>query len=77
MRMDYRVTWTEVSNHTRDLTPDELADLLGVEVSELSAKFENDEVDGELADALADLDDDGFEFLTREQIEIWELGEEG
>jgi hypothetical protein len=65
MTSTYRVTWTEVSHHERDLTAEELAELLDVSADDIDP----DDTEG-LADALADLDDDGFQYLTREDIEV-------
>jgi hypothetical protein len=63
----FRVSWTEVSHHEVELTE--------VELASLRTRPENDDpedIDG-LADGLAQLDDDGFEWLTREDIEVSEI----
>jgi hypothetical protein len=63
----FRVSWTEVSHHEVELTE--------VELASLRTGPENDDpedIDG-LADGLAQLDDDGFEWLTREDIEVSEI----
>jgi hypothetical protein len=66
----YEVRWTEVSRHSVRLPANELAALLGVGVEELEAMADDDIDTGVLADELANLDDDGFEWLTREEIEV-------
>ncbi|WP_405799495.1 hypothetical protein [Streptomyces sp. NBC_01506] len=61
----YTVRWIETSEHRRDLTDEEMAELKGVTVAEL-AEMEEDEVADDLNDLLAELDDDGFEGLVRD-----------
>lgn len=63
----FTVTWTEISTHEVQLTALELANLLGVGVFDLNEGA--DLTDGP-EDALAELDDDGFDGLTRESIEV-------
>jgi len=63
--MPYTIEWTEVSTHKRELSDEEFADLIGVAVEEL-ADMDEDELSEDLEDRLAELDDDGFEGLTRE-----------
>jgi hypothetical protein len=70
----YVITWTEISNHRRDLTAAELATILNTTVAELST-VDVDELASELPDALAELDDSGLLGLTREDIHV--VTEEG
>ncbi|MEU5403733.1 hypothetical protein ABZ348_31095 [Streptomyces sp. NPDC005963] len=67
--MPYTVEWTEVSSHKRVLSDEEMADLIGVTVDELAA-MEEDEVESDLPDLLAELEDGGFEGLEREIDEL-------
>ncbi|AXQ62397.1 hypothetical protein SEA_TINABELCHER_72 [Streptomyces phage TinaBelcher] len=67
--MTYTVRWTEVSTHERVLSDEEFAELKGLTVAEL-ADLDEDELSEELEDLLAELDDDGFEGLTREIDEL-------
>ena len=67
----YRVEWEELSRHSRDLTAEEFAEIRGVSVDALSDP-EMDLTEG-LENSLAQLDDDGFEFLTRDEIEVWTI----
>lgn len=66
---DYTITWTEESHHTVTLSGSELADLLGISVDDLEARQDPDE-DVELCDRLADLDDDGFQWVQRLDIDV-------
>jgi hypothetical protein len=63
----FRVSWTEVSHHEIELTE--------IELAFLRTDPDNDDPEdvAGLADGLAQLDDDGFEWLTREDIEISEI----
>ncbi|MFJ6680564.1 hypothetical protein [Streptomyces werraensis] len=67
--MAYTIEWTEVSTHKRELTDEEFAELKGVTVEEL-AELDEAELGEDLEDLLAELDDDGFEGLTREIDEL-------
>lgn len=67
--MPYTVEWIETSNHKRVLADEEFAQLKGVTVTELTELDEDELWDG-LEDDLAELDDDGFEGLTREIGEV-------
>ncbi|WMI34796.1 hypothetical protein SEA_MARAV_74 [Streptomyces phage Marav] len=67
--MTYTVEWTEISTHKRELTDEEFAELKGVTVEEL-AELDEDELWEGLDDQLAELEDDGFEGLTREIDEV-------
>ncbi|MEV5330836.1 hypothetical protein [Streptomyces werraensis] len=67
--MTYTVEWTEISTHKRELTDEEFAELKGVTVEEL-AELDEDELWEGLDDQLAELEDDGFEGLTREVDEV-------
>ncbi|MFF7800226.1 hypothetical protein [Streptomyces olivaceus] len=67
--MPYTVEWAETSNHKRVLSDEEFAQLKGVTVTELTGLDEDELWDG-LEDDLAELDDDGFEGLTREISEV-------
>lgn len=69
--MTYTVRWTEVSQHERELTDEEFAALKGVTVEEL-AGLDEDELWEDLEDQLAELEDDGFEGLTREIEDVTE-----
>ena len=63
--MPYSVRWTEVSDHVREVSDEEMAEIKGVRVEELAA-MDEDEVGDGLDDQLAELGDDGFQGLTRE-----------
>ncbi|MFJ6183748.1 hypothetical protein [Streptomyces sp. NPDC092295] len=63
--MTYTVRWTEISDHERTLTNEEMAEIKGITVEEL-AELDEDQVSEGLSDELAELDDDGFRGLTRE-----------
>lgn len=63
--MTYIVRWTELSTHERVLSDEEFAELKGLTVAELE-ELDEYELGDELEDLLAELDDDGFEGLTRE-----------
>lgn len=67
--MAYTIEWTEISTHKRELTDEEFAELKGVTVEEL-AELDEDELSEDLENLLAELDDDGFEGLTREIDEL-------
>lgn len=67
--MTYTVRWTEVSTHERELTDEEFAELRGVSVAEL-AELDEDDLGDDLENLLAELDDDGFEGVTRDISEI-------
>lgn len=74
----FRVKWTEVSTHEVELTATELADLAGgVSLDQMDAVTSysdlSDVAEFNLADELANLEDDGFEGLTREDIEVTPL----
>lgn len=64
--MRYLVTWNEVSNHERELSADDLATCLGLDTVDPEM---TDYSEG-LADGLAQLDNDGFVGLTREDIRV-------
>lgn len=67
----YTITWTEVSHHEVTVTAEELDRLRqagGCDVDDPDSDLSEG-----LEDGLADLDDDGFEFLTREDIGVTEL----
>lgn len=66
----WTVTWTEISNHRREIDEDQMQTITGMDADELTEAYENDDLDGELANGLAELNDDGFEGLTREDIEV-------
>lgn len=63
--MTYVVRWTEVSKHEVTLTDEQFAAIKAVEVEEL-AELEEHEVWEDLEDQLAELEDDGFQVVTRE-----------
>ena len=63
----FRVTWIEVSHHEVELTEDELASLRD------ESDYDDPQDTGGLDDGLAELDDDGFQWLTREDIEVTEI----
>lgn len=65
----YHLRWTQVSDHEVTISAGELAELMDVPLSELAELVDAGETPN-LDDALANLDDDGFIGLTREDIEI-------
>jgi hypothetical protein len=65
----YEIRWTVTSSHCREVSDEEFARLKGRPVAEIARMGDDDLIDG-LADELADLDDDGFEHLTRDDIEV-------
>jgi len=67
--LTYIIDWTEVSNHRRELSAEELACLLDISPDELSAMDPSD-IESRLPNALGGLDDDGFLGLTREGIQV-------
>ncbi|QOV06201.1 hypothetical protein KGG72_gp71 [Streptomyces phage Salutena] len=67
--MPYTIEWTEVSTHKRELSDEEFAELKGVTVEEL-AELDEEGLSEDLENLLAELDDDGFEGLTREIDEL-------
>lgn len=69
--MSFTIRWTEISEHKVTLTAQQLADLKRIDVSALAdASMSDDEILEGLDDDLANLDDDGFEFLIRDNIEV-------
>jgi hypothetical protein len=74
MPAEIRINWTEISEHAITLTPSEFAALRGIDITEL-ATMHDYELTGDLCNTLAELDDDGFQGLTREDIEITRVWE--
>lgn len=67
----YLISWKEISDHEVQLDENEFAELVGVGVDEIDDQSLDAWVNMVgLPDALASLDDDGFQGLTRDDIEI-------
>lgn len=66
----YKISRVEVSTHKVELTERQLADIKGLSPEELHEQWDSGDIDDGLADDLANLDDDGFYGLTREDIEV-------
>ncbi|MFE4451440.1 hypothetical protein [Streptomyces sp. NPDC056796] len=62
--MPYTVEWTETSEHSRELTDEEMAAIKGKTVEEL-AEMDKDEIFEGLDDQLAQLEDNGWEGTER------------
>ena len=73
----FRIRWTEVSNHEATVDAAALATLVGLhdvgELADALAQIGGDLADldhGDIADELASLDDDGYQGVTRDDVEI-------
>lgn len=67
----YTVTWKEASTHAVTITEEEMARIKSVPVEELRDMDVEDVWDG-LEDELAELEDDGFEGVERNDINVEE-----
>ncbi|MCY0933649.1 hypothetical protein [Streptomyces sp. H34-S4] len=70
--MPYTVKWTEIVSYKRKFSDEEMAELKGVPLAEL-AEMDEDDIEDDLKDELADLTDNGsFVGVQREVDEVIE-----
>ena len=66
MAREWTIEWTETSTHRVTISDEEMQRITGLTAEELTDAHENDDLEGRLADDLANLDDEGFEGLERD-----------